>query len=125
MGLENIDNRRGSVACVLGGGGGMGGNPKNDGAKTLLPVLAEGRETSWLDGRVPNAAFLQQGDDLGNNSVPNKVEGRVEDSMGGLGREMRVSTLGDREGVCKEIRPVEKLRRVRRDSMVVGSPLIF
>jgi hypothetical protein len=57
--------------------------------------------------------------------VPNKVEGRVEDSMGGLGREMRVSTLGDREGVCKEIRPVEKLRRVRRDSMVVGSPLIF
>jgi len=57
--------------------------------------------------------------------VPDSVERRTEDSMGGLGTEMRESTLGDREGIHKDIRAVEKLRRVGRDAMVVGNPLIF
>jgi len=60
IGLEKIENGWGSIVRILGGGGGgMGGNPYNDGAESFLPVLAEGGETSCLDGRVPNAAVLQ------------------------------------------------------------------
>jgi hypothetical protein len=43
--------------------------------------------------------------------------------MDGLGREMRVSALGDGEGIFEEIRAVEELRMVGRDTVVVGGPL--
>jgi len=46
-----------------------------------------------LDGRVPNLPSFQELADLGSDSVPDSVERRVEDSIGGLGREMRVSAL--------------------------------
>ena len=36
---------------------------------------------------------------------------------------MRVSTLGDGEGIFEEIRAVEELRRVGRDTVVVSGPL--
>ena len=58
---------------------------------------------------------------LGSDIVPHLVEPRVEHSIDSLGREMRVSTLGDREGVCLEIRAVEKFRSVERNTVVVGS----
>jgi hypothetical protein len=38
----------------------------------------------------------------------------------GLGREMRVSALGDGEGIFEEIRVVEELRMVGRYTVVVG-----
>ena len=43
--------------------------------------------------------------------------------MDGLGREIRVSAFGDGDGIFEEIRAVEELRRVRRDTVVVGGPL--
>lgn len=42
----------------------------------------------------------------------------LNNSIDGLGREM--TTLGSGEGICWEIRAVEELRRVRRDTMVGG-----
>ena len=60
---------------------------------------------------------------MGSDSVPDSVERRVEDSIDGLGREMKVSALGDGEGIFEEIRAVEELRMVWRDTVVVSGPL--
>ena len=43
--------------------------------------------------------------------------------MDGLGREMRVSALGNGEGIFEEIRAVEELRGIGRDTVVVCGPL--
>jgi hypothetical protein len=43
--------------------------------------------------------------------------------MDGLGREMRESSLGDGEGIFEEIRAIEELRMVERDTVVVCGPL--
>jgi hypothetical protein len=43
--------------------------------------------------------------------------------MDSLGRDMRMSALGDGEGIVEEIRAVEELRRVGRDTVVVVDPL--
>ena len=51
IGLEKSENVWGSIMRVLGGGGiGTSRNPNHDGTKSILPVLAVGDETSWLDG---------------------------------------------------------------------------
>ena len=100
---------------VLGGSSiGMGRNPNHDGAASVLPVLAVRDETNCTDGRVANLPGFQDPTDLGSDSVPNSVERRVEDSMGGLGRDIRMSALGDGERIFEEIRAVEELRRVGR-----------
>ena len=44
-------------------------------------------------------------------------------SLGREIREIRMSALGDGEGIFEEIRAVEELRRVRRDTGVVCGPL--
>ncbi len=80
-----------------------------------------GDETSCLDDRVANLSKFQELADLGSESVPDSVEWRVEDSIDGLGVEMRVSALGDGEGIFKEIRAVEEIGRVERDTVVVRS----
>ena len=99
IGLEKSEDVRGSVVCILGGGGsGMSRNPNHDGTNSVLPVLAVGDETSCLDGRVVNLPSFQELADLGSDSVPDSVERRVEDSIDGLGREMRVFALGDIRG---------------------------
>ncbi len=110
--------------CVLGGGGsGMSRNPNHDGTDSVLPVLAVCDETSCLKGRVANLSSFQELADLGSDSVPDSVERRVEDSIGGLGREMRVSALGDGEGTFEEIRAVEEVGMVGRDTVVVRGSL--
>jgi len=109
---------------ILGSGGsGISCNPNHDGTKNALPILTVGDKTSCIDGCVANLPSFQGVADLGTNSVPDGVEWSVEDSTDGLGREMRVSALGDGEGIFEEIRAVEELGRVGRDTVVVGSPL--
>ena len=89
---------------VLGGGGsGMSRNPNDDGTGNVLPVLVVGDETSCLGGRVTNLAIFQQVADLGSDNVPDSVEGRIEDSIDGLGRKIRVTALGDGEGIFEEV----------------------
>ena len=56
---------------------------------------------------------------MGSDTVPDSVEWRIEYAIDGLGREMRVSTLGFGEGITDEIRAVEELRWVIRDTIVV------
>ena len=102
----------------------MNPNPNHDGTDSVLPVLAIGNETSCLDGRVVNLLSFQELVNLGSNSVPDNVKHRVEDSINGLGREMRVPTFGDREGIFDKIRAVEEVRMVRRDTVVVHGSLL-
>jgi hypothetical protein len=45
---------------------------------------------------------FQEFADLGRDIVPDLVELRVEDTMNGLGRGRRVSTLGEGERIIKE-----------------------
>ena len=71
-----------------------------------------------------NIAIFQQLADLGSNSVPDSVELRIEESIDGLGREMRMSALGNGEGIFEKIQVVEELRMVRRDTIVVCGPLL-
>ncbi len=124
IGLEKSEYVRGSVVCILGGGGsGMSRNPNHDGAGSVLPVFAVGNETSCLDGRVANLPSFQELADLGSDSVPDSVERCVEDSIDGLGREMSVSALGDGDGIFEEIRAVEEVGMVGRDTMVVSGSL--
>lgn len=101
----------------------MSRNPNHDGTDSVLPVLAVCNETSCLDGRVANLPSFQELADLGSDSVPDSVERRVEDSICGLGREMRVSTLRYGEGMLEEIRAVEEVGMVRRDTLVVRGSL--
>jgi len=101
----------------------MSRNPNHDGTDSVLPVLAVRDETSCLDGRVANLPSFQDLTDLGSDSVPDGVERRVKDSIGGLGREMRMSALGDGEGMFEEIRAVEEVGIVGRDTMVVRGSL--
>jgi hypothetical protein len=120
IGLEKSGDVRGSVVCVLGGGdSGMSRNPNHDGTDSVLPVLAMGDETSSIDSRVANLPSFQELADLASDSAPDSVERRVEDSMDGLGREMGVSALGDGEGIFEEIRAVEEVGMVGRDTAVV------
>src|SRR5258706_4839740 len=120
IGVEKSEDVQGCVVCVLGGGGsGMSRNENHDGTDIVFPVLAVGDETSCLDDRVANLSKFQELADLGSESVPDSVERRVEDSIDGLGVEMRVSALGDGEGIFKEIRAVEEIGRVERDTVVV------
>ena len=93
IGFEKSEDAKGSVVCILSGGGsGMCRNPNHDGTDSVLPVLAMGDETSCLDGRVANLPSFQELADLGSDRVPDSVEWCVEDSIDGLGRE--------NEGVC-------------------------
>ena len=100
VGLEKREDLRGSVVRVLcGGGARMGRNPNYDGAESVLPVLAVGEETNCLEDGVANLQSFQQLANKGSDSVPDSVERGVEDSMSGLGREMRVSACWHGEGV--------------------------
>ena len=81
----------------------MSRNPNHDGTDSVLSVLAVGDETSCIDSRVANLPSFQELADQGSDSVPDSVERRVEDSIDGLGREMRMSSFGDGEGVFEEI----------------------
>jgi hypothetical protein len=75
---------------------------------------------------------LRRGKGLATRKARGKGEGwwpprariwvRVEDSIDGLGREMRVSAL-DGERIFSEIRAIEELRMVGRNTVVVGGPL--
>ena len=124
IGLKKSEDPRRSVVCVLSGGGsGMGRNPNHDGTNSVLLVLAAGDETSCLDGRIANLPSFQELADLGSDSVPDSVEQCVEDSIDGLGREMRVSALGDGEGIFEEIRAVEEVGMVGGDTVVVRGSL--
>ena len=78
-----------------------------------------GNETGRLDRRVVNLASIQELSDLGSDSVPNSVERSVEDSINGPGGEMRMSALGNGEGILKEIRAVQEVGMVGRDTVVV------
>ena len=78
---------------------------------------------SCLNGQVANFPRFQELADLGSNSVPDSVEWHVEDSIDGLGREMRVSAFGDGEGIFKKIQAVEEVRMIWRDTMVVHGSL--
>jgi hypothetical protein len=57
--------------------------------------------------------------------VPNLVKPRVEDAMNCLRRGRRVSTLGDGEGIFKEVGAVEELRGVEGDTIVVRYSLVL
>jgi len=87
----------------------MSRNPNHDGTENVLSSLAVGDETSCLDGRVVNLPSFQELADLGSDSVPDSVEWRAEDSIDGLGREMRMSALWDGEGIFKQIRAAEEV----------------
>ncbi len=54
--------------------------------------------------------MFQQLADLGSDSVPDSIKPHIEDSKDGLGREMRVSALGDGEEILEEIQAVEELK---------------
>jgi hypothetical protein len=110
---------------ILGGGGiGMCRNPDDDGTETTLPVLAVSEESSCLDSRIAYPSSFQDFADLESDIVPNLVEPCVEHAMHGFGRGRSVSTLGDREGIGMEVGAVEKLRKVERDTVVVGNSFV-
>ncbi len=99
----------------------MPGNPDDDGPQSLLPLLVASREANCAHTRVLDGAFLQQGYNHRSNGTPDRVERRSEDSVGGLHRELKPSLPrdGDGEGIRVEIRALEKLRRVGRDTIPV------
>ena len=101
----------------------MSRNPNHDGADSVLPVLAVGDKTGRHDGRVTNLPRFQELADLRSNSVPDSIEWRVEDSTHSFGRDMRVTALGDGEGIFEEIRAIEEVGRVGRNTMIVGPSL--
>src|SRR5712675_2824898 len=68
---------------------------------------------------------FQEFADLGSDIVPNLVEPRVEHTMHGLGGGRRVSTLGEGEGIIKEVGAVEELRGVEGDTVVVGGSFVL
>jgi hypothetical protein len=122
IGLEKSEDVRGSIVCILGGGGSrMNRDPNHDGTDSVLPILTVGDETSCHDSRIANLPSFQELADLGSDSVPDSVERRVEDSKGGLGREMSVSALGGGKGIFEKIRAVEEVGMVGRDTMVMLS----
>lgn len=126
--IENAENIGRSVTGVLGGGGvGMGGNPDDDRAQLLVPILVEGREASGLQCRVLNTALLEQSNDHRSDNMPDRVELRSEDSLGGLGRDLKEPgpRSRNREGIRIEIGTVEQLRRVHRDAMIVMGSFVF
>lgn len=104
----------------------MRGNPDDDGPQSLLPLLVASREANCADTRILDAAFLQQGYYHRSNGTPDRVERRSENSVGSLDRELKPSLPrdGDGEGIRVEIRAVEKLRRVGRDTIPVVNPLV-
>jgi len=104
------------------GGSGMSRNPNHNGTNSILPILTVGDKTSCFDGRILNLSHFQELADLGSNGIPDGVEWHVKDSIDSLGNGMWVSALWDGEGILEEIRAVEELRRVRRDTAVVGGP---
>ena len=81
-------------------------------------IVHRGGECQICNVKLLNLVILQQIADLGGDSVPDRVERRVEDSMDGLGREMRVSALGDGQGIFEEIRAAEEFRRVGKDTVI-------
>ena len=75
-----------------------------------------------LGDRVTKLSKFQELSDLGSESVPDSIERRVEDSIDGLGGEMRVSTLG----IFMETRAVEVVGVVGvvgRDTVAVHGSL--
>lgn len=97
----------------------MSRDPNHGGTDSVLPVLAVGDETSFLGDRVTKLSKFQELSDLGSESVPDSIERRVEDSVDGLGGEMRVSTLG----IFMETRAVEVVGVVGRDTVAVHGSL--
>ena len=59
----------------------------------------------------------------GGHSVPDSIEWGLEDSVGSLGRGVRVSAPGDGERVVEDVQVIQKIRMVGRDPVVVGGPL--
>jgi len=122
IGLEKSENARRSIICTLSSGSsGMSRDPNHNGTDSILPILV-GDKTSCFDGRIPNLSRFQELADLGSNGIPDGVEWCVKDSIDSLGNGMWVSALWDGEGIFEEVRVVEELRRVRRDTAVVGGP---
>ena len=79
----------------------MGCNPNYDRAKSILPVLAIGKESSCLEGRVVNLQTFQQLINQRSNSMPDSIELSVKDPMSSLARNMWVSAYGHGEGIFK------------------------
>ena len=103
----------------------MGGDPDHDRSQGLLPVLIVGRETRTLQGGILDTALLEHGDDLRSNLVPDWVERGPKHSFCSFYGEFRpsVSSVGDQEGISVDVGAVQKLRRVRRDSVIIMPPL--
>ena len=83
-------------------------------------------ETSCIDGRVANLPIFQELTDLWRDSVPDSVERRVKDSNRQSWQEdegVPSLPLGDGEGMFEEIRVVEEVTMVGRDTVVVRGPL--
>lgn len=121
--FENSENVRRSEVCVMGCSSGIGPDPDNNRTDTVLSVLAMGYKTSCMDARVTNLPLFQHVPDLGGDSVPDRVERRVEDSVSSLGRDVLNAVHWTGKRSDEIVRPVKELRRVDRDTVVVGGLL--
>ena len=105
----------------VGGGrtSGLGRDPYDDWTEGPLSVLAVRDEASGVDGGVTDLLVFERVPNLGSDSVPDGVEGCVEDAAGGLGWDALDAALGKGERILVVIRAVDELGRVDRDTVVV------
>ena len=125
---EDVEDIWRGIANSPGVGGvGTNGDPYNDGAKSFLLAVHDGREASRLQCGVNEAAGLHRCQDLRSDGIPHGVERRVEDTVDSLlgDFEEAGSRRGDGEGVGFEIRPPHELGRVVGDAVVPKVHLIL
>ena len=121
--VEDIGSELTESLCI--GGVGLNSDPNGDGTGSNLAILYNG-ESYRLERRVLDSVGLHGIDDLRSDGiVPDGVEIRVEYAVRNLHGDLRKMGTrgGDVEGVGFEIRAIEELGGVARDTIPVEATL--